>query len=83
MDQPDQPQISQFEQIARIIQALPLERVPQGIVLVVDEEGQRVIDYRMMELDDVVEILDANGLLPSNGEGGSKPGNLPTEDDAL
>lgn len=55
-----------YEQIARIIQALPIEKAPQSIVLVVDDDGQRLIDYRMMDLDDVVEILDTNGLLPNN-----------------
>lgn len=43
-----------------------------GIVLVVGEDRRRVIDYRTMEIGDLVELLDANGLLPSQpgGQGG-------------
>jgi len=62
-----------YEQIARIIQALPIDRAPQSIVLVVDDEGQRLIDYRMMDLDDVVEILDTNGLLSEDAPEGESP----------
>lgn|GEM_PF-5561573 len=48
-----------------------LARKPLGFVLVVDDQKTRVIDYRMMELDDVLDLLDENGLLrpgETNGE---------------
>lgn len=36
-----------------------------GFVLVVDERQRQVIDYRLMDLGDILALLAANGLLPS------------------
>jgi len=43
-----------------------------GFVLVVDERQRQVIDYRLMDLSDVLALLATNGLLPSpkGGPGG-------------
>lgn len=45
-----------------------------GFVLVVDERQRQVIDYRMMDLGDVLALLATNGLLPSpkGGQGGKR-----------
>ncbi len=55
--------------ITEMIQTI--NRKPLGFVLVVDDQQSRVIDYRMMDVEDVLDLLDENGLLrpgATNGE---------------
>lgn len=56
--------------ITEMIQTI--NRKPLGFVLVVDDQQSRVIDYRMMDVDDVLDLLDENGLLRPGGENGEK-----------
>jgi hypothetical protein len=52
--------------IAQMMQAF--ERKPIGFVLVVDEQQQRIIDYRIMDVDAVFDLLNDNGLLHTSDD---------------
>ncbi len=54
------------EQLGRIIQSLPVEWLPQAVVLTVDEDETRIVDYRLMDYSELLDILEMHGLLPSD-----------------
>jgi len=54
------------EQLGRIIQSLPVRWVPQAIVLTVNENETKIVDWRLMDYSELVDILDMHGLLRPN-----------------